>query len=43
MMSRDLLHPDLLVMDVLPLGSITAAFEQVDQEDSETIKVVLEI
>jgi 2-desacetyl-2-hydroxyethyl bacteriochlorophyllide A dehydrogenase len=43
MMSRGLVHPDLLITDVLPLNSITTAFEQVDQEDPETIKVVLEI
>jgi threonine dehydrogenase-like Zn-dependent dehydrogenase len=43
MMSRGLLHPNLLITDVLPLRSITGAFEQVDQEDPETIKVVLEI
>ena len=43
MMSRGLLHPDLLVTDVLPLAAITSAFAQVDREDPETIKVVLEI
>jgi 2-desacetyl-2-hydroxyethyl bacteriochlorophyllide A dehydrogenase len=43
MMSRGLLHPDLLITDIRPLEDITAAFTQVDQEDPETIKVVLEI
>ena len=43
MMSRGLLHPELLITDVLPLDSITAAFEQVDREDPKTIKIVLEI
>jgi L-gulonate 5-dehydrogenase len=43
MMSRGLLHPDLLITDVMPLENITAAFAQVDQEDPSTIKVVLEI
>ncbi|HBX68544.1 MAG TPA: hypothetical protein DEH25_03950 [Chloroflexi bacterium] len=43
MMSRGLLHPDLLITDVKPLEEITAAFAQVDQEDPCTIKVVLEI
>ena len=43
MMSRDLLHPDLLVTDVMPLEAIAEAFKQVDQEHPETIKVVLEI
>jgi len=43
MMSRGLLHPDLLITDIQPLDDITTAFEQVDREDPETIKVVLEI
>jgi 2-desacetyl-2-hydroxyethyl bacteriochlorophyllide A dehydrogenase len=43
MMSRGLLHPDLLITDVKPLADITAAFAQVDREDPETIKIVLEI
>jgi len=43
MMSRGLLHPDLLITDVTPLENITAAFAQVDREDPGTIKVVLEI
>ena len=43
MMSLGLLHPDLLITDVLPLEDITAAFAKVDCEDPETIKIVLEI
>ena len=43
MMSSDLLHPDLLITDVVPIESITKAFNQVDRENPETIKVVLEI
>ena len=43
MMSRGLLHPELLITDILPIDSITSAFAQVDQEDPCTIKVVLEI
>ena len=43
MMSRGLLHPDLLITEVRPLDDITEAFAQVDQEDPCTIKVVLEI
>ena len=43
MLSRGLLHPDLLITDVRPLDDITAAFAQVDREDPETIKIVLEI
>jgi L-gulonate 5-dehydrogenase len=43
MMSRGLLHPDLLITDVRPLDEITAAFAQVEGEDPETIKIVLEL
>jgi len=43
MLSRGLLHPDLLVTDVQPLDNVTAAFQQVDREDPETIKIVLEL
>jgi 2-desacetyl-2-hydroxyethyl bacteriochlorophyllide A dehydrogenase len=43
MMSRGLLHPNLLITDIQPLEDISAAFAQVDREDPETIKIVLEI
>jgi len=43
MMSRGLLHPDLLITSVEPLGNIGRAFEQVDQEAPDTIKIVLNI
>ncbi len=43
MMSRGLLHPDLLITEVTPLENISAAFAQVDREDPCTIKVVLEL
>ncbi len=43
MMSRGLLHPELLITAVKPLDRITEAFQQVDQEEPETIKIVLEI
>jgi L-gulonate 5-dehydrogenase len=43
MMSRGLLHPEYLITDIMPLDAITSAFELVDQEEPETIKVVLEI
>jgi threonine dehydrogenase-like Zn-dependent dehydrogenase len=42
-MSRGLLHPEYLITDIMPLDAITSAFELVDQEEPETIKVVLEI
>jgi L-gulonate 5-dehydrogenase len=43
MMSRGLLHPEMLITDVMPLEAITKAFARVDREDPEVIKVVLEI
>lgn len=43
MLSRGLLHPDLLITDIRPLADITATFAQVDNQDPETIKIVLEI
>jgi 2-desacetyl-2-hydroxyethyl bacteriochlorophyllide A dehydrogenase len=43
MMSRGLLHPEILITDVMPLEEITDAFAKVDREDPETIKIVLEI
>lgn len=43
MMSRGLLHPEMLITDVMPLDEITKAFTRVDREDPEVIKVVLEI
>jgi len=43
MMSRGLLHPDLLITETRPLADITDAFAQVASDDPCTIKVVLEI
>lgn len=43
MMSRGLLHPELLITDVRPLDDVTAAFARVDREEPETIKIVLEL
>ena len=43
MMSRNLLHPDLLITNIQPLGTIGDAFKQVDREDPETIKIVLDV
>jgi L-gulonate 5-dehydrogenase len=42
LMSKGLLHPDLLVTDEMPLREITQAFAQVDREEPRTIKVVLD-
>ncbi len=42
LMSKGLLHPDLLVTDELPLKDVTSAFAKVDRDDPRTIKVVLD-
>ena len=43
LMARGLLHPELLITHTVPLAEVTAAFRQVDGEDPETIKVVLDL
>ncbi len=43
LMSKGLLHPELLVTHQMPLTDIAAAFEMVDQEEPGTIKVVLDV
>ncbi len=43
MLSRGLLHPELLITDLMPLREAAKAFEKVDREDSDTIKIVLDI
>ncbi len=42
LLSKRLVHPDLLVTDEMPLHDVTMAFAQVDGEDPETVKVVLD-
>jgi threonine dehydrogenase-like Zn-dependent dehydrogenase len=43
LMSKGILHPDLLVTNEMPMRDITSAFAQVDREDPTTIKVVLDV
>jgi len=43
LMSKGLLHPDLLVTEQMPMRDVTAAFAKVDREDPSTIKVVLDV
>lgn len=43
LMSKGLLHPDLLVTEETPLREITSAFAKVDRDDPSTIKVVLDV
>jgi alcohol dehydrogenase len=43
MMSLGLLHPHLLITQKLALREITQAFEKVDQEDPDTLKIVMDV
>jgi L-gulonate 5-dehydrogenase len=43
MMERGILHPDLLITHQLPMGEIGQAFELVDKEQPDTIKVVMDV
>jgi L-gulonate 5-dehydrogenase len=43
LMSRGLLHPELLVTHEMPAGEAASAFSQVDREDPATIKLVLDV
>ncbi|MCX6030053.1 MAG: alcohol dehydrogenase catalytic domain-containing protein [Chloroflexi bacterium] len=43
MMSKGLLHPELLVTHRLSLRDVTQAFAQVDGEDPGTIKIVMDL
>ncbi|NWG12189.1 MAG: alcohol dehydrogenase catalytic domain-containing protein [Acidobacteria bacterium] len=43
MLSKELLHPDLLITHRMPLGRIMSAFETVDREEPGTIKIVLDV
>ncbi len=43
LMSKGLLHPELIVTHEMPLRDIARAFLQVDREDAETIKIVLDM
>lgn len=41
LMARGLLHPELLVTDQMAMRDVATAFEKVDREDPDTVKVVL--
>ncbi|MBP8303370.1 MAG: alcohol dehydrogenase catalytic domain-containing protein [Phycisphaerae bacterium] len=43
LMSKGLVHPEILVTDVMPLRDISAAFRKVDADEPSTIKVVLDL
>ena len=43
MLAKGLLHPNLLISQKIAFRDITSAFEKVDQEDPQTLKLVLDI
>lgn len=43
MMAKGLLHPDLLITHQMPMHEVTRAFEIVDQDQPDTIKIVLDV
>jgi threonine dehydrogenase-like Zn-dependent dehydrogenase len=43
MMAKGLLHPDLLITHQMPMSDVTRAFEIVDQDQPDTIKIVLDV
>jgi len=43
LMSRGLLHPDLLITHQMPLRDVAMALNQVDSEDPRTLKVTLSV
>jgi hypothetical protein len=40
-MAKGLLHPELLITNQMAMADVSAAFDKVDQEDPETLKIVL--
>jgi L-gulonate 5-dehydrogenase len=43
LMAKNLLHPELLITHRIPLAEVTTAFEMVDCENPDVIKVILDI
>jgi threonine dehydrogenase-like Zn-dependent dehydrogenase len=43
LMSKGLLHPDLLITHQMPMTAVTEAFAKVDEDDPSTIKIVLDV
>jgi 2-desacetyl-2-hydroxyethyl bacteriochlorophyllide A dehydrogenase len=43
LLSEGLLHPELLISHRMPIRDVAKAFAQLDQEDPETLKVVLDV
>ena len=43
MLGKGLLHPELLITDELPMRDVARAFERLDAEDPQMIKMVLDV
>jgi L-gulonate 5-dehydrogenase len=43
LLGKGLLHPELLITDQIPMRDVGAAFERLDREDPETVKMVLDV
>ncbi len=43
LMEKQLLHPEILITRKMALGEVRAAFEEVDRESGETLKIVLDV
>ena len=43
MLGKGLLHPELLITHQMPMQAIAAAFDLIDREDPDTIKIVLDV
>jgi 2-desacetyl-2-hydroxyethyl bacteriochlorophyllide A dehydrogenase len=41
LMAKGLLHPELLITHQMPMRDVAAAFDKVDREEPETLKIVL--
>ena len=41
LMAKGLLHPELLITHHMPMREVAAAFDKVDREEPETLKIVL--
>ena len=43
LLGKGLLHPELLITDQLPMRDVARAFERLDAEDPQMIKMVLDV
>jgi threonine dehydrogenase-like Zn-dependent dehydrogenase len=43
LLGKGLLHPELLITDQIPMREVGAAFQRLDREEPETVKMVLDV